>query len=107
MTYFSNLYIFFYSAITASLLIFLLTSLAFFLSKIRIEYDTRNSYECGFKSIQANNLTIEVQFYRVAMLFLLFDIEILLLLPWAIVSSSISYLGHFAVICVLGLLLIG
>ena len=72
MTYFGNLYIIFFSILAAIILVGLLALLGFFFCKIRIEYDVRNSYECGFKSIQANNLLVEVQFYRVAMLFLLF-----------------------------------
>lgn len=64
------------------------------------------SYECGFIPFNDSRMKFDVQFYLVAILFVIFDIEICLLLPWSIsveLSGFVGFFGVFIFFFVLGL----
>ena len=64
-------------------------------------------YECGFEAFEDSRMKFDVRFYLVAILFIIFDLEIAFLFPWAIVLSDIGMFGFSAMMLFLGILVIG
>jgi len=70
--------------------------------------EAKNSpYECGFSAFEDARLKFDVRFYLVAILFIIFDLEIAFLFPWAIVLEDIGLFGIVAMGIFLGILVIG
>ncbi|HSF47953.1 MAG TPA: NADH-quinone oxidoreductase subunit A [Burkholderiales bacterium] len=64
-------------------------------------------YECGFEAFEDARMKFDVRFYLVAILFILFDLEIAFLFPWAVVLKEIGLFGFFAMMLFLGILVVG
>ena len=64
-------------------------------------------YECGFEAFEDSRMKFDVRYYLVAILFIIFDLEIAFLFPWAIVLDSIGMFGLVAMGIFLGVLVIG
>ncbi|MBI2884279.1 MAG: NADH-quinone oxidoreductase subunit A [Candidatus Methylomirabilis oxyfera] len=64
-------------------------------------------YECGIDPVGSARERFSVKFYLVAMLFIIFDIEIVFLYPWAVILNSLKLFGLMEMILFLGILLIG
>jgi len=64
-------------------------------------------YECGFEAFGDARMQFDVRFYLVAILFILFDLEVAFLVPWAVVVNDIGSLGFWAMMMFLALLTIG
>ena len=64
-------------------------------------------YECGFEPFQDARSEFDVRFYLVSILFIIFDLEIIFLFPWAITLSKIGALGFWSMMIFIGLLTIG
>ncbi len=64
-------------------------------------------YECGFEAFEDARMKFDVRYYLVAILFILFDLEIAFLFPWAIVLNKIGLFGFVAMLIFLGILTIG
>lgn len=102
--FFQNIFIFFISSLLFSLLLLVIASL--FSVKIWNIFKTK-SYECGFKNFDHNSRqTIDIHFFFVGVLFVLFDLEVILLFPWALNYDKLSYEGLFSVFIFLSLLIL-
>jgi len=64
-------------------------------------------YECGFEAFEDARMKFDVRYYLVAILFIIFDLEIAFLFPWAVVLREIGLFGFFAMVLFLGILVIG
>jgi len=64
-------------------------------------------YECGFEAFEDARMKFDVRYYLVAILFILFDLEIAFLFPWAIVLRDIGWFGLVAMLVFLGILVVG
>ena len=64
-------------------------------------------YECGFEAFEDARMKFDVRYYLVAILFILFDLEIDFLFPWAVVLQEIGLFGFIAMMIFLGVLAIG
>lgn len=64
-------------------------------------------YECGFEAFEDSRMTFDVRYYLVAILFILFDLEIAFMFPWAVVLNKLGWFGLTAMIVFLGILVIG
>jgi NADH-quinone oxidoreductase subunit A len=64
-------------------------------------------YECGFEAFEDARMKFDVRYYLVAILFILFDLEIAFLFPWAIVLQDIGWFGLIAMVVFLGILVVG
>ena len=70
--------------------------------------DAKNSpFECGFEAFEDSRMKFDVRYYLVAILFIIFDLEIAFLFPWAIVLEEIGLFGILAMGVFLGVLVIG
>ena len=64
-------------------------------------------YECGFEAFEDARMKFDVRFYLVAILFILFDLEIAFLFPWAVVLPEIGFFGYAAMMVFLAILVVG
>ncbi len=64
-------------------------------------------YECGFEAFEDSRMKFDVRYYLVAILFIIFDLEIAFLFPWAIALDSVGMFGFIAMMIFLGVLVIG
>ncbi len=64
-------------------------------------------YECGFEAFEDARMKFDVRYYLVAILFILFDLEIAFLFPWAVVLNEIGFAGFLAMMLFLGILVVG
>ena len=66
-----------------------------------------SAYECGFNAFDDARMKFDVRFYLVAILFIIFDLEIAFLFPWAVALKDISMLGFWSMMVFLAVLTIG
>ena len=66
-----------------------------------------SAYECGFEAFDNARIEFDVRFYLVAILFIIFDLEIAFLFPWAISLGNIGLLGFFSMMTFLFILTVG
>ena len=66
-----------------------------------------SAYECGFEAFDDSRMEFDVRFYIVAILFIIFDLEIAYLFPWAVSLSNIGIYGFWSMMIFLGILTIG
>lgn len=98
------LFVFFICAIVISYVAFLIS----YISGVRADDSNKlASYECGFTPFDDARNTFEIHFYLVAILFLMFDLEISFLFPWAVSLSTLSFVGYFAMVIFFILLTLG
>ena len=64
-------------------------------------------YECGFEAFEDARMKFDVRYYLVAILFILFDLEIAFLFPWAIVLKEIGMFGFVSMMVFLAILVVG
>lgn len=79
----------------------------FILNKMRPDREKNSPYECGFEGEGLVRNEFPVQFYLVAILFIIFDLEIAFLFPWAISLGKIGAFGFWSMMTFLGLLTVG
>ena len=99
-----------------SIIIFLFISLLLSIGFIVINYiaspsnpdpEKLSAYECGFEAFDNARIEFDVRFYLVAILFIIFDLEIAFLFPWAISLGNIGALGFWSMMIFLFILTIG
>src|SRR5664279_1481438 len=73
----------------------------------RPDSEKNSPYECGFEAFEDARMKFDVRYYLVAILFILFDLEIAFLFPWAIVLQDIGWFGLIAMLVFLGILVVG
>ncbi len=66
-----------------------------------------STYECGFAPFEDTRGRFDVRFYLVAILFIIFDLEVAFLFPWAVALGQIGWLGFFSMMGFLGVLTVG
>jgi NADH-quinone oxidoreductase subunit A len=64
-------------------------------------------YECGFSAFEDARMQFDVRYYLVAILFILFDLEVAFLFPWAVVLQEIGLFGFAAMLVFLAILVVG
>lgn len=66
-----------------------------------------SAYECGFEAFDDARMKFDVRFYLVAILFIIFDLEIAFLFPWAVALDALGMTGLIAMTVFLGVLVVG
>ena len=69
--------------------------------------EKNSAYECGFPAFDDARMKFDVRFYLVAILFIIFDLEIAFLFPWAVSLGEIGLFGFWSMVAFLGVLTIG
>lgn len=79
-----------------------------FITSIREPYpDKVTAFECGFNAFDDARMRFDVRFYLVAILFIIFDLEVAFLFPWAVTFGDIGWFGFWSMMVFLGVLTIG
>jgi NADH-quinone oxidoreductase subunit A len=81
--------------------------LSFFLSSKLDDAEKLTAYECGFNPFSDSRVEFDVKFYIVAILFIIFDLEISFLFPFAVCLDTISAAGYYFMLFFLFLLTVG
>ena len=66
-----------------------------------------SAYGCGFEAFGDARMQVDIRYYLVAILFILFDLEIAFLFPWAVSLGTIGFIGFMSMMVFLGILVIG
>jgi NADH-quinone oxidoreductase subunit A len=82
-------------------------ALGMLLGPNRPDVKKNSPYECGFEAFEDARMKFDVRFYLVAILFILFDLEIAFLFPWAIVLKEIGTSGFVSMMIFLAILTVG
>ena len=78
-----------------------------FLGPRRPDAQKLSPYECGFEAFEDARMKFDVRYYLVAILFILFDLEIAFLFPWAVSLGDIGASGFWAMMVFLSILVVG
>jgi NADH-quinone oxidoreductase subunit A len=66
-----------------------------------------SAYECGFNAFDDARMKFDVRYYLVAILFIIFDLEVAFLFPWAVSFGSLGWFGYFSMMIFLAVLTVG
>ena len=101
-----------YLTIIIFLVIALILSLGFLI--LNFAFSPKNpdpeklsAYECGFEPFNDSRMEFDIRFYLVAILFIIFDLEIAFLFPWAITLGNLGLFGFFSMMLFLFILTVG
>ncbi len=98
------------------ILLFIIVALAFggvmigvgwALGPSRPDSEKLSPYECGFEAFEDARMKFDVRYYLVAILFILFDLEIAFLFPWAVTLNEIGAFGFWSMMIFLAILVVG
>nr|BBH10680.1 NADH dehydrogenase subunit 3 [Palmaria palmata] len=103
-TEYSTILVFFTISTVLSVVIF---ALSFVLTPQKPDQEKVSAYECGFNPFDDARATFDVRFYLVAILFLIFDLEISFLFPWSVTLNQIPIFGFWSMIIFLIVLTVG
>ena len=73
----------------------------------RPDSEKLSPYECGFEAFEDARMKFDVRYYLIAILFILFDLEIAFLFPWAVVLQEIGFFGFMSMLLFLTILVVG
>jgi NADH-quinone oxidoreductase subunit A len=104
LTNYSRIFIFVIVAIILSVIILLLPR---FFAKFKPQKAKLSSYECGFEPLSESGNKFDVRFYLIAILFIIFDLEVAFLIPWAVYFKKLSSLGFCSMLLFIFILAIG
>jgi NADH-quinone oxidoreductase subunit A len=85
----------------------LLILLGFLLGPRKPDAEKSSPYECGFEPFEDTRIKFDVRYYLVAILFILFDLEIAFLFPWAVSLKTIGGVGIVSMLVFLAVLVVG
>jgi NADH-quinone oxidoreductase subunit A len=95
------------AAVVASVLLGLGSGLGRYLARAPQDAAKRAPYECGFDAFEDTRMKFDVRYYLVAILFIVFDLEIAFLFPWAVALSKIGLFGLLSMGIFLAILVVG
>jgi NADH-quinone oxidoreductase subunit A len=79
----------------------------FFIAPSKPDPEKVSAYECGFDAFDDARMKFDVRFYLVSLLFIIFDLEIAFLFPWAVAFDDVGLFGFWAMMVFLAILTIG
>ncbi len=82
-------------------------TLGTYLAPRRPNVQKNSPYECGFEAFGNARMKFDVRFYLIAILFIIFDLEMVFLFPWAVTFNKIGWAGFYAMGVFLALLVVG
>ena len=99
-----------------SIILFLVIALGLSMAFVAINYlaspkkpdpEKLSAYECGFEAFGDARMKFDVRFYLVAILFIIFDLEVAFLFPWAVSLGNIGFFGFYSMMFFLMILTVG
>ena len=83
------------------------TFMSIFLGRKTKQGKKTTPYECGIEPIGTTRDPVRIKYFMVAISFILFDIEVVFLLPWAVVSRDLGFYGFISILVFTGVILVG
>jgi NADH-quinone oxidoreductase subunit A len=80
---------------------------SYIIARQRPDSEKLSPYECGFEPFEDSRGRFDVRFYLVAILFIIFDLEVAFLFPWAVSLGNIGVFGFWSMMIFLGVLTVG
>jgi NADH-quinone oxidoreductase subunit A len=81
--------------------------LGYFLGPNRPDSAKQSPYECGFDAFEDARIQFDVRYYLIAILFIIFDLEIAFFFPWAVALRDVGMVGFWAMMLFLAVLVVG
>lgn len=81
--------------------------IGYFIGPNRPDSEKASPYECGFEAFEDARMKFDVRYYLVAILFIIFDLEIAFFFPWAVVLRQVGMVGFWAMMIFLAVLTVG
>jgi NADH:ubiquinone oxidoreductase subunit 3 (subunit A) len=97
----------FISFLVATILATVIILLSYILVFQQADSEKISAYECGFQPFEEARSQFDVRFYLVAILFIIFDLEIMFLFPWSINLEAVGFFGYWSMLFFLLILTIG
>jgi NADH:ubiquinone oxidoreductase subunit 3 (subunit A) len=91
----------------AFLISFVVFAISYFAVLKQYDLEKISAYECGFDPFEDTRKKFDVRFYLVAILFIVFDLEVTYLFPWSVVLNSVDFFGYIVMMVFLFLVTIG
>jgi NADH-quinone oxidoreductase subunit A len=91
----------------SGVLALVLMVIPFLISPSKPDPEKLSAYECGFNAFDDARMKFDVRFYLVAILFIIFDLEVTFLFPWAITLKETGLFGFWSMLVFLGILTVG
>ncbi|MBS0236589.1 MAG: NADH-quinone oxidoreductase subunit A [Proteobacteria bacterium] len=91
----------------AVVLSLVMVAIPFLVAPAKPDAEKLSPYECGFNAFGAPRTRFDIRFYLVSILFIVFDLEIAFLFPWAVVLEQIGVFGFFSMMIFLAVLTVG
>ena len=85
----------------------IMVAASYIIARQRPDSEKASAYECGFEAFDDARSKFDVRFYLVAILFIIFDLEVAFLFPWAVSLGDIGLLGFWSMVVFLGILTVG
>lgn len=82
-------------------------TLGYLVAPHRPDPEKLSPYECGFEAFADSRMRFDVRYYLIAILFIIFDLEIAFLFPWAVVLDELGMAGFLGMLVFLGILVVG
>lgn len=93
--------------VIATGLALLMVVASYLIARQRPDSEKLSAYECGFEAFDDARKRFDVRFYLVAILFIIFDLEVAFLFPWAVAFGDIGVFGFFSMVIFLAVLTVG
>jgi NADH-quinone oxidoreductase subunit A len=84
-----------------------MVAMSYMAARQRPDPEKVSAYECGFEAFDDARSKFDVRFYLVSLLFIIFDLEVAFLFPWAVALGDIGVFGFWSMVVFLGILTIG
>lgn len=97
----------FFLIIVSFFFVFFLFLLSYLSSPRKVDSEKISAYECGYNPFEDSRILFDIKFYLISILFVIFDLEIIYLFPWAVTLKYTSYPGFASMSIFLILLTIG
>lgn len=97
----------FFTIIFAVVISSIFIILSYFLIVRSNSVEKISAYECGFQPFEDSRIPFDIHFYMVAILFLIFDLEILFLVPWAVSIEFVGFFGYNVMFIFFSILTLG
>ena len=105
--HFTEFFPIFILLIVALVLALVIFGLSYLVANHMGDAEKLSAYECGFNAFDDSRMKFDVRFYLVAILFIIFDLEVAFLFPWAISLKEVGIFGFWSMMVFLGVLTIG
>lgn len=89
------------------IILFALFNISYYLMQRNIDIEKLSAYECGFDPFEESLGRFDIKFYIVAILFLIFDLEIVFLFPWSVILFQVPLFSFWVIFYFLFILIVG